>query len=698
MEAFVKKTITALTFLSTAVLMSVNPAGVYAATATSSEEFALAGIGSKSLQRIQTLENKVNSKWESIQKSLSKEATKLKLKTSVDLDLELGGVTAGTYYKYEVEPSLRDGEQVRRDVWAVELSNDHILSAGTHVRVTFSRNFSGEGAKGRAMRAMPYFFGKVPKNSNEIKEKLKTGESVRIEIFGRAGLLKSDEAFSGSVTQKLNAGYGREALFLVDLYKHSETSVRARILGLNNKGVANLGASVTTLPPTLDVLPRKLREIFSIGAGVELKKTKAYKHEYPITSLMIDFLYNFSTKDQIPKTVDTSRVAEGAIDQILGDLRNMGFAPLFNPRKDTKLLAESLLAHAKLSEQQWKEDRQALAEGKITQKEVRTKTLFKGSIELDSYTMKLKGNASAFIAKEFESGGHHSFITSMDYNDRPNYYLMDNSYTQSKTKSKIILGKNDKRALRDIDLLVLSNKNGDALKIADLIVKNDIEDNTMDAKQLEGIKKTISRSLPSTVATENEIDQFFPSKDESNVSLTYQYNFGELAFKSVAQKNSNELSKKLYTFLDTHPARSSMTLPDYYPATGGISYAEYIDQLGYELNDMLTTKGNDKRMKIFNRIKTNPIAQKFILGEFFASLIPAEIAKSAMGLKLTYSSNETTTKVKRTGEYEISPIYQEVAFIRSILNDRSYDIRMETIVDAHGNEVIKPTTLNGFQK
>lgn len=694
-----KKTITALTFLSAAVLMSVNPSGVYAATETSSsEEFALTGIGAKSLQRIQKLENKVSAKWDDIQKSLAKESSKLKIKTSVDLDLELGGVVAGTYYKYEVEPTLRDGEQVRRDVWAIELSNEHLLSAGTHIRVTFSRNFSGDGAKGRAMKALPYFFGKVPKNANQIKEKMKTGESVRIEVFGRAGLQKSDKVISGRITEKLNAGYNREALFLVDLYKHSETVVRARILGLNNKGVANIGASVNSLPPALQVLPRKLRELFSIGVGVEFKNTMAYKHEYPITSLMIDFLYNFSTSAQIAKNVDTSNIAEGAIDQILSDLRNMGFAPLFDPRKDSKMLAESLLAHAKISEQLWREDRQSLADGKITQKDVRVKTLFKGSIELDSFAMKLKGNASAILAKEYESGGHHSFITSMDYNDKPSYYLMDNSFTQSKTKSKIILGKNDKRALRDIDLLVHSNQNRESLRIADLIVKNDIEDKTMDAKQLEAIKTTIIRSLPTALASDREIDQFFPSKSESNVNLTYQYNFGELAFKSVAQKNSNELAQKLYTFLDNHPAKSSMSLPAYYPATGGISYSEYIEQLGHELNEMLTTKGNDNRMEIFNRIKSNPIAQKFILGEFFASLIPNDIAKTAMGLKMTYSSNETSTKIKRTGDYEISPIYQEVAFIRSILNDRSYDIRMETIIDSHGNEIIKPSSFNGFQK
>ena len=80
-----KKTITALTFLSAAVLMSVNPSGVYAATELkTSEEYALTGIGAKSLQRIQKLENKVASKWDGIQKSLAKESSKLKIKTSVD--------------------------------------------------------------------------------------------------------------------------------------------------------------------------------------------------------------------------------------------------------------------------------------------------------------------------------------------------------------------------------------------------------------------------------------------------------------------------------------------------------------------------------------------------------------------------------------------------------------------------------------
>jgi hypothetical protein len=689
-----KKTLTLISLLT--VTLTTSLAAQTTPSMDNDSEFFLDGASPKTIKKARGIEDKVMKAWSEIQKSVAKEASRYKIRTSVDYDVDLAGINARTYYTYEVAPTLRDGEQVRRDVWAVELSNDSFLSVGTHLRVTFSRNFSGPGAKSRAMTALPYTFAKIPRNSNQIKEKLANGDSVRIEVFGRLGV-QTENDITATLNKNVKASYGREALFLIDIYKHSETVVRARILGLKNQGVLKLGASIDTLPSGFSILPRKLREIFSIGLGVEVSRTAAVKQDYPITTLMIDFLYNFSTDKVIPKKTDTSTVAEGAIDEILKDMRRLGFAPLFDPTQKSKSIASSLLAHAKLSESLWNEDRRALEEGRIKNSEVRVKTLFKGSVELDSFTMKGKANGSALISKEGEIGGLKSFITSMDYNDKASYYLLDNSFTHSKTKSKILLGRNDKAAYRDIDLLVESNAKAEPLKIVDLIVKTEIEDKSMNAEQLESIKNTITRALPKTLTSKEEIENFFPSKDETNATLTYQYNFGAKAFLAVGKKNSIELAQKLYNFIEDHPDKRSMALPAYFPESGP-SHAEYIESLGFQLNEMLTTPKHEDRMKLFNTLKSNTIVQKFILGEFFSSLLPEETAKDLMGLKLTYSSNETPTKVKKAGDYEISPVYQEVSFIRSIINDRSYDIRMETTVNIKGQEIMKPVQFNGFAK
>lgn len=696
-----KKTLTLLSLLSLSLTSGLVPTTLHAQAnipASSDSEFFLEGIGPKNVDKIQGLENQVISPsgWDKVQSAVAKEASRYKIRTTVDYKLDLAGVKAKTYYTYEVAPTLRNGEQARRDIWAVELGNDAFISIGTYLRVTFSRNFSGPGAKLRAMKALPYTFAKIPKDANQIKEKLKVGDSVRIEVFGRAGLQTDNESL-GTVNKNAKASYGREALFLIDIYKHSDTVVRTRILGLKNNGVLKLGAAVDSLPLSFSVLPRKLRELFSIGAGIEVTKTAAYKADFPITTLMIDFLYNFSTNKVISKNTDTSKIAEGALDEILKDIRKLGFASLFDPTKDTGTITESLLAHAKLSENLWKEDRQALAEHRIDDSEVRVKTLFKGSVELDLFSLKTKANASVFIAKENETGGLKSFITSMDYNDKANYYLLDNSFAHSKTKSKIILGRNDKASYRDIDLLVDSNAKGEPLRIVDLVVKTEIEDKSMDAAQLEEVKKTITRGIPAALINPQDIADFYPSKSETNATLTYQYNFGAKAFLSVGQKNSIELAQKLYTFIDEHPARGSMTLPKYYPESG-VTFAEYIETLGYQLNEMLTTPKNEDRMRIFGTLKTDDNVRQFILGEFFSSLIPNDIAKQVMGLKMTYSSNETSTRLQKAGDYEISPIYQEVSFIRSLINDRSYDIRMETIVTTNGQEIMKPVSLTGFAK
>lgn len=637
------------------------------------------------------IEEKVTKQWGSLQSKVAKEFSKLKICTSVKL---FDGIAENLHfsgdakYEYCVEPAFRDGDQLRKDVWLINLNTfGSRLFAGGQLRVTFIRTFSGEGAKWKAMKALPYTILKIPKNSNDIKTKYNNGDSVRVEILGRLGVADGRGKNANHMNLSFGGGYSREALFMVDLYKFSETITRARFIGLKNQGTYNFSMGVETEKLGISFLPSILKDLFSVGGGIGFSKTDdLFVGKYPIDTLMIDYLYKFSS-DQ-PYAVAPAKTAEEALDEVLKNSRSFGFGVLFKPTAKKDEVSDGLLSKAALSEKYNREDRDAVNERLLKPSDMRVRTLFKGRIRSNVLSTTVRGNVSLLGRMSNESGLMKSHVTSFDHNDKKSYFLFDNAFGIGRYRA--LYHYIESNYIHDIDLLVTSNEKEEPIDITDIVVKTTAEDKSFSKSRFDDLKDTLKTSLPRTLLADKKIDNFFPTTGQSNATLSYQYNFGINAFKSVFNLDADNLRERLDKFLWNHPDKYKMGLPAT-TTENGENYFDYIQKMAAKLAIMLNEKSStSERLSMFREMKGDLVFQRYILGEFFASMIPAEIAQKEMGLRLTMTSNETPSKIEQLGELSATPIYQAVAFLRSVINDRSFDLRMGTRIDTEGNEIIDP--------
>lgn len=636
------------------------------------------------------------------QSRLSKEYSKLKIKYTFDeFDkiIDSKYLNAGVSYQYTVEPAFRNNEQLRKDTWIIQADamNAQKLSLGTgaEIRFTFSRFFKGNNAKLDAMKAFPYLPTQIPSNVNEVKEKLKDGDGFRFEITGYiSGTISKSILDSGmSTTSSANIGLRKSALFIMDLFKVNRQVARTRFFGLKNQGELFAGISVKTESP-LDLISRKLNELLSLGFGVSFSKTMHYKNPYPIDSMMVDYLYQFSTPEvtDIKDVRNRTDIAESALEQILLNIKKGGFSALFTGFGSSEEVAKKLLSQAEIAEKISAEDQVKFSKGEIPFSKVRVYSYFKGRMQANTMSFDINGKLSDVLRGSRQSSTLNSFVTSFDSNRNSSHFLLDNMSIRAGTRS--FFGQNKFGYLFDFDVLIKSNEKGEPGAITDIVIRNQFEDTTLTKSENEVIRKSLIRTLPENYKNDTNILNFFPTEEQTNTYLSYRYSFSEPAFKAIQSYTRAEIAQKLYEYLDDHPNRSRMHLEVDRVDNGGLGLGTYAEKKAFEIFAIVDPKNsNQESLKAFEIAKRDPIFQMYLVGEFFASLLPKASNEQLFNLDAKITSAETGTKTLKIGNNQLSGVYDAVSFLRSVINDRSLDLQMISSTDNTGNTIYVPHRL-----
>ncbi len=596
----------------------------------------------------------------------------------------------GVSYKYVVEPAFRNNEQLRKDIWTfglgAGLDSDQVASVNTKIRITFSRFYSGSNAKWDAMKACPYTVLHTPMDSNDVKSKLSNGDGFRVEIIGNTEL---------GVDQDIKAGIKTEALFLLDLYKLNNQLARMRLLGVKNKGEVSVGLKLKTDSPA-----GILGDLLTTGIGGLIRKNISLlspTEKYPLDTMMVDYLFNFSTPDLINLDQIKGRtdLAEAAYEELASNINKAGFASLFfspiGESDDVDLdLGNKLLENVKIAEDLAREDLNRYRRGDLAAKDMRVRSLFKGRMQSNLFAGEGKIWFSEIVSKKGITGNLDSFVTSYDENMSPNYYYLNNTFQKSRTRK--YLGRVSYNYSHDLDLVVNSDKNRNVGAVADLVLKTEYRDTDLSAEEINRIKNNLARSLPENFKNNDSFNRFFPKTNQTNAFLSHQYVFGKKALEAVSLIPKENLGQMIYEYLNNHPEKSQMNLvlADQ-EQSGGLGTFAY--EKAFEASSIVNTSADSKdKIRAFEIAKRDPIFDQYIVSEFFPSILPKKNAQELFGLNVKFSSVESgSIPDLNLGDQKISPVYTAVAFLKNVLSDRSFDLQLGTDNESP-EEVLVPSS------
>lgn len=82
--------------------------------------------------------------------------------------------------------------------------------------------------------------------------------------------------------------------------------------------------------------------------------------------------------------------------------------------------------------------------------------------------------------------------------------------------------------------------------------------------------------------------------------------------------------------------------------------------------------------------------ERYFASELFSQLLPEHNPDPFFKFDLKVSSAETQTRTTSGGSNEVSPVYEAVSFMRSVIMDQSLDMQMVSSTDNSGNETLVP--------
>ncbi|NUN04753.1 MAG: hypothetical protein HUU57_03230 [Bdellovibrio sp.] len=633
---------------------------------------------------------------------IEEELSKYRLKLTVDIFGNItneDGVDTAAYYQYVVEPAFRNNEQMRKDIWVLNLKGTkNVVSAGTQVKVTFVRYFSGENAKRKAAFAPVKWFWEAPLNSNDIKTKLAVGEGYRFEASGEFSLGKIREEITSGNIKSVTAAYKRAGAMIMDLYKVSETSVRGRFIGIKNRGEIELSGSLKA-PEVFSSAPGKINDLLSIGVGVKFKQSfLSLGNPLSLDTLMMDYLFNFSTTGKISKEelAKNKTTGEAALEEILRNMKHGKLASIFLFFTEDGDLMSALREKTKIAEEIAKEDLEKFNSGKTKFADLRVYNYFKGRMISRVRTGEINAKLSGLVGGSSQSGSISSHVAAYDHNETPHYFWLDNSFTLH--KGRALFGRNKYNYSHDLDVLIKSDANRGVGALQDVVVRTQIEDTALSKEDMESYRTILKNSLPYKHGNSPEVNDVLVEGRKTNAYFSIRQSFGEGAFKVMGKMDRPRLAMKIYDYLKDHPHRAYMNLPTegHGEAAGQIGLGTYAEQKAHDIANIFEPSAtNEETMQAFQIAKRDALFERYLVSELFSKLLPQENPDPYFGYDLKFSSAQTGTRVAKGGNARVSGIYDAVAFMRSIITDQSMDMQMTSSQDYSGNTILSPASGHG---
>lgn len=612
---------------------------------------------------------------------LEKEISRYRVKFTIDAlgndSFDEDGLDGRSYYQFIVEPTYKNNEQVRKDIWVLDLrANKKAVEVGTKVKLTYVRYFAGKNAKWDAIKAPVKFFWHAPMSTNDLKEKLAVGESFRYEFSGDLTLKAEKVSEIGSkLTANTTLAYARSGLIVLDLHKFTEKRVRSRFIGIKNRGELRGGVNTEQIDG-FEFLPGKLRDWLSIGLNLNARGTfTSFIEPTGIDSVLLDQVFNFETEKALSKEKlkNDSNLAEAALEEIFDTIKN-GKLPLafLTITKDGDLM-RVLNEVSQKANQLAKTDYKSGRTQNPFDEDARVINVFRGRSQTGLLTGSIGAKLTGLIGGKSEAGSLISYVTTLDTEDRASHYWLDSSFIYQTGRS--LFGRNRVDILKDLDVLVLSDANKNVGDIQDAVVNTQIRDSDLSQKQVKDYRKIIRNSLPIHIKNSPDLNEILKENTYTNAGIVVRKAYGHQAFKHIGSLNRPQLTMQLIEFFDNHPYRHYMQLPSD-RANSDIGLGTFAEQKAHQLANIFepNTKNSDS-LEAFRIAKRDPLFEMFIVPDFLANLLPASAPMNTFRVDLSVSSGDHGTAALTGGTYQTSNVFDAVSYLRTLFTNQPIDTR-----------------------
>lgn len=629
----------------------------------------------------------------------------------IELNIKNFQISADAYYRLELKPSFREGKQMRRDIYVIGLKGSSTVSIGSEVRITFFREFN---SKADALSNLkPYGLNRIPKNSNELIAKLKVDDGVRVEIMSNLEISKEFSDIANSANLSAVLGYDVfQGLFTADIYRYSENDVRARFMGTINRGTVKAKAGLNWLYSFKGskILPRWFKELFEVNLNFNISKSFNFFDKYPIETHVADYYFRFNNMTllqaaippgcnfQVPTgiaAIDNAGLSsETAFDEVLANVRRGQFMAVFNPNIDEAELSASFQRNASRAETI------ACMDASLPNYKKRVQHFFKGRMSSDVFSLDFGPKISHLLRNKRTEGSSEVYVASLEKGQEFNYYVLLN--TAMKSEQSYLFGRWESEYEADLDALYQSDKDKKIHGFLDFVKRIQYRDKSMSLSRLNTIRGTLDRSIPANFPDRSRLLDLVPETEQRDAWISFVYTLSGKVIFELEKMNRVELYHKLESFLINHPEKYKMSLPsENYGDVGMLSLTEYINEMYSRLLKLSDSSApSQDRFRALEQLMADKVFSEYIFREFFPSLMDSDKATNEMSITMSVTSKDITLVEDRIGNNRYSQVYSAVLLLRSILNDRSLDIRLEnaTAVDQTSGVVTdeNPVKMKGF--
>ncbi len=602
----------------------------------------------------------------------------------------MGSVTTSVGYNYQVSPAGMQDYHQRVDGYGIFIGGNTATPLGVglsaEAQISFSRLFP---KKSQALVALPRAPQKFPYNTDLALRHLDLGSAARFELAsdGHIGANFSRAVQTGlpSFTGQWSASLRRGKRYMVDIYRLDNDRVRLRLIATRNMGTFGTQASLgplTTFNFGLGFVDHVLSNLLRCEL-ISVETSKSLLTKLPVDTMMVDYVINLK-----------STVGQETYDRFFQNLMNMdaiGQLALYQTPED---FSDSLWSYAEVVDATFQNEKQILdPEQRAVQRKFKGRTLtdFR-SITVESGCFKLWD-----VSKEVYNGT--TSVRSFDENElTQDYFYLS---TQSVSARDFLFQLFDEVHTLSFNSLfhAIRWEEDNPLSLtpvglSDVVVVRSFKDKKFFGRgrwfiksEIAAFKKDIAYQYPQFFANIDWKD-FVKTKKVAYSRLEMIFNARAVSLIRLNNYSQMDLHNRLTRYVQGYikavgaDALSSSNGARAHSATN--SGTDKIGPLRKDIS-LITSRlafifqqaGNvEAAVKSFSSLRQNPLFQDIGAG-FVLTLIPPQEMMSVVDATLTVGA-ENTPSIEVSHHVEGSTyLYGSVEHILNVINDRSFDMRLQ---------------------
>lgn len=602
--------------------------------------------------------------------------------TLADLEI-MEGLKAKLGGHYAVEPSFQstdftriDGYRLRTPIKVGEMllgkTRPLFLDIDADATVYHIRQFPTE-SQAYSAAPSPSIVTKLPLTA-ENADALQPGEVVMlpltIDIMSGVGTLPN----TGVLQPFGQAYYLMSGKFQVQVLKQKNNRVRVRLVAHRKNGnKKEVGVNLGFDGISLKLLRKTAQGIVGKSLG-EISFTKEQG-----TLFMADYIFDLSkqeVRDAYNALLSPSRVFKAGVS-------------LLNPNRGSDNLQEKFISDLSGIEALAKADANKKLEDR------RVIQVFKGKNEYAT-TGDARDNSSFQIGPRpfFIRGEKSQTMNEVTFYDSYNNETIYAAPVKREIEKSSLLWNwyHREEVMRTATVIVPLDGKKQPTGQGDYVLSLELKDKTLKAGEQGELLKTLRRSMPKEVVQHLAIEPQLSAKQLKNARVYFQVIFNQEAFHGLRNITRQQLATKLAEYMEQNfenlpssvahniLARSQGKPMD--RAYMGVWLGLNEESIQEMLVGMEKVWGGNidirERLERFMELQSNR-AFRVVGTGFMASLLPQNRLSDILKVSTRVDAREFSKSIEGSfGQSDTSEIYKVVEYIQNLINDGSFDMRLET--------------------